>query len=158
MAQIICCLGLWLARVESLEAQAWTNATLPASERASLLTSAMTFSELATMVAGASGPYVGYIPNNTRLGIPALNLQDGPAGIGDGANNVTAFPAPITIAASWDVALSRQFGSMMGAEARGKGVNVLLAPMMNIARAYQAGQKFRRLRRRPAAFRRHGGG
>jgi beta-glucosidase len=102
----------------------------------------MTFDEMTAMVAGAGGSYVGNIPGNTRLGIPILYLQDGPAGIGDGANNVTAFPAPITLAASWDVALSRQYGGTLGAEARGKGVGVLLAPMMNTARAYQAGRNF----------------
>jgi beta-glucosidase len=142
MAHVICFIVLWSAMAESLQAQAWTNATLSASQRASLLVSAMTFNEMAAMVAGASGPYVGYIPKNTRLGIPALDLQDGPAGIGDGVNNVTAFPAPITIAASWDVALSRQYGSTMGAEALGKGVNVLLAPMMNDARVYNDGRNF----------------
>lgn len=142
MARIFCFIGIGLGTVNSLLAQPWTNATLSAGQRAVLLVNAMSYSELATMVAGTSGSYVGNIPVNTRLGIPALNLQDGPAGIGDGANNVTAFPAPITIAASWDVALSRQFGVMLGAEARGKGVSVLLAPMMNIARAYQAGRNF----------------
>jgi beta-glucosidase len=142
ITNIVCVTGIWLATAGTLLAQSWTNTMLSASQRASLLTSAMTYNEMAAMVAGASGPYVGYIPNNIRLGIPALNLQDGPAGIGDGANNVTAFPAPITLAASWDVALARQYGSLMGAEVRGKGVNVLLAPMMNIARAYQAGRNF----------------
>ena len=141
-APIIVLIGALLGATGSLQAQSWTNTTLSASQRASLLTGAMTFNEMATMVAGASGSYVGYIPANTRLGIPALNLQDGPAGIGDGANNVTAFPAPITIAASWDTALSRQYGSMMGAEARGKGVSVLLAPMMNDARVYEDGRNF----------------
>ena len=134
--------GALLGATGSLKAQTWTNTTLSASQRASLLTSAMTFSEMTTMVAGTSGPYVGYIPSNTRLGIPALTLQDGPAGIGDGANNVTAFPAPITIAASWDVALSRQYGSLLGAEAQGKGVGVLLGPMMNDARVYEDGRNF----------------
>ena len=122
--------------------QPWTNTTLSASQRAALLLNAMTFDEKVAMVAGAGGGYVGNIPNNSRLGIPALNLQDGPAGIGDGANNVTAFPAPIALAASWDTALARQYGSYMGAEARGKGVDVLLGPMMNMARAYEAGRAF----------------
>jgi beta-glucosidase len=122
----------------------WTNTTLSASQRASLLVNAMTFGEMATMVSAINlgNPYAGNIPANIRLGIPSLNLQDGPAGVADGVNSVTAFPAPITIAASWDVALARQYGSNMGAEARGKGVNVMLAPMMNIARAYQAGRNF----------------
>ncbi len=143
-AQIVVLIGALLGATGNLQAQSWTNTTLSASQRASLLTNAMTFSEMTTMVAGASGAYVGYIPSNTRLGIPALSLQDGPAGIGDGANNVTAFPAPITIAASWaHGALSHeQYGNLMGAEARGKGVGVLLAPMMNDARVYEDGRNF----------------
>jgi beta-glucosidase len=126
--------------------QPWTNTTLSASQRATLLLNAMTFGEKIAMVAGAgsgtNGNYVGNIPGNSQLGIPGLNLQDGPAGIGDGVNNVTAFPAPIALGASWDIALARQYGSFMGAEARGKGVEVLLAPMMNMARAYESGRTF----------------
>jgi beta-glucosidase len=122
--------------------QPWTNTVLSASQRAALLLNAMTFDHKVAMVAGAGGSYVGNIPANSQLGIPALNLQDGPAGIGDGANNVTAFPAPIVLGASWDTALARQYGSLMGAEARGKGVDVLLAPTMNMARAYESGRTF----------------
>ena len=125
-----------------LQAQAWTNTTLSASQRASLLLGAMTFSQEAAMVSGAGGPYVGNIPANASPVIPALNLQDGPAGIGDGVTGVTAFPAPIALAASWDVPLARQYGVMAGGEAWGKGVEVLLAPMMNMARAYEDGRNF----------------
>jgi len=131
-----------LGLATSVMAQTWTNTALPAAQRASALLSAMTFAEKTLMISGAGGPYVGNIPANSRLGIPALNLQDGPAGVADGVNNVTAFPAPITIAASWDKSLARQFGTMLGAESRGKGVHFLLAPMMNVARAYQAGRNF----------------
>ena len=94
------------------------------------------------MIYGAGGSYVGNIPANPSPAIPALNLQDGPAGIGDGTTGVTAFPAPIALAASWDVPLARQYGVMIGSEAWGKGVNVLLAPMMNMARAYEDGRNF----------------
>ena len=69
----------------NLHAQSWTNTTLSASQRASLLLAQMTFSEKAAMVYGTGGPagsnYVGNIANNTRLGIPWLFLQDGPAGV-----------------------------------------------------------------------------
>jgi beta-glucosidase len=142
MAQIICVVGAFLGMVGSLKSQSWTNAMLSASQRASLLVSAMNFSELATMVEGTSGSYVGNIPGIPQLGVPALNLQDGAAGIGDGANNVTAFPAPVTLAATWDVSLARQYGTMLGTEAQGKGVNVLLGPMMNDARVYEDGRNF----------------
>ena len=106
----------------------------------------MTFSEKAAMVYGVGGPtgsnYVGNIANNTRLGIPWLFLNDGPAGLRLSDSSTTAFPAPITIAASWDAALARQYGSQMGAQCRGKGVGVLLGPMMNMARVYEDGRAF----------------
>ena len=141
--QILLLIVIGVGMADRLQAQSWTNTTLSAGQRATSLVNTMTFSEMEAMVyGGSSGGYAGVIPANSRLGIPTLYLQDGPAGIADGANNVTAFPAPITIAASWDVTLSRQFGSMMGAEAWGKGVNVLLAPMMNDARVYEDGRNF----------------
>src|SRR5690348_17605235 len=82
-----------------LLAQAWTNTTLSASQRAGLLLSQMTFSEKAAMVYATAGPtgsnYIGNIANNTRLGIPWLFLQDGPAGVRlVSGNTTTALPAP----------------------------------------------------------------
>jgi beta-glucosidase len=142
----VCCIGFCCAMTENLQAQAWTNKTLSARQRASLLLAQMTFSEKATMVYGTAGPtgsnYVGNIANNTRLGIPWLFLNDGPAGLRLSDTSTTAFPAPIDIAASWDVALARQYGSQMGAQCRGKGVGVLLGPMMNMARVYEDGRAF----------------
>ena len=132
--------------VHLLAQQPWTNTTLSASQRAALLVGAMTFNEKVAVVNGTAGPagsnYVGNIANNTRLGIPWLFLNDGPAGVRLSDSSTTAFPAPITLAATWDTALARQYGSQMGAQARGKGIQVLLGPMMNLARAYQAGRNF----------------
>lgn len=89
---IYLCLALgWRA-----QAQSWTNTALPAGQRASLLLSNTTLSDEVTMVAGAGGSYVGNIPANSRLGIPALNLQDGPAGIGDGVSGGTDPNGPYT--------------------------------------------------------------
>ena len=126
--------------------QPWTNTTLSANQRATLLVGAMSFGEKVAMVNGTAGPagsnYVGNIANNTRLGIPWLFLNDGPAGVRLSDSSTTAFPAPITLAATWDTALARQYGSQMGAQAHGKGIEVLLGPMMNTARAYQAGRNF----------------
>nr|WP_260408393.1 beta-glucosidase [Planomonospora venezuelensis] len=74
-----------------------------------------------------------------RLGIPELRMHDGPHGVSD-VEGVTAFPAPITLAATWDPALARRFGAALGAEARGKGVNVHLAPAVDILRVPQSGR------------------
>ena len=143
----VCFIGCCCALPVQIPAQQpWTNTTLSASQRATLLVGVMTFGEKVAMVNGTAGPagsnYVGNITNNTRLGIPWLYLNDGPAGVRLSDSSTTAFPAPITLAASWDTALARQYGSQMGAQARGKGIEVLLGPMMNLARAYQAGRNF----------------
>src|SRR5260370_16450598 len=109
----------------------------------------MSQSDKIALVHGTGGPYVGSIASNQNLRIPSLGLEDDPAGIGDGANNVTAFPAPIALAASWDIALARQYGAALGAEARGKGVQVILAPMMNMTRAWRGGRRFQALGQHP---------
>lgn len=64
-----------------------------------------------------------------RLRFPSLCLQDGPLGIRF-ADNITAFPAGITVGATWNKELMYLRGKAHGQEARLKGVNVLLGPAM----------------------------
>jgi beta-glucosidase len=56
-------------------------------------------------------------------------MQDGPLGIRF-ADNITAFPAGVTVGATWNKELMYQRGKAHGKEARLKGVNVLLGPAM----------------------------
>ncbi len=131
--------------ISETDTQPWMDTSLPAEQRARLLLAAMTLDEKIAMIHGGSagsGGYVGHVPSIPRLGIPGLNLQDGPAGVAGGALSVTAFPAPISIAASWDTALMEQYGVVMAEEERGKGANIQLGPMMNIDRVPQAGRNF----------------
>jgi hypothetical protein len=48
------------------------------------------------------------------------------------AQSVSAFPAGINAAATWDLDLIQARGKAMGQEHRGKGVNVALGPMTNL--------------------------
>jgi beta-glucosidase len=124
----------------------WMDATLSPDQRADALLAQMTLPEKITLLHGnIFGSYVGYIPANTRLGIPALNLQDGPAGVADGLTQVTAFPASVNFAASWDTSLINQFGQDLANEEYGKGVNVVLSPTVNILRNPQWGRSFESL-------------
>ncbi len=127
------------------QTQPWMDTSLPAGQRARLLLTAMTLDEKLAMVYGnnaGSAGYVGHVPAIPRLGIPELNLQDGPAGVAGGMIQVTAFPAPLTVAASWDTALMEKYGVAMAEEERAKGANVQLGPMMNIDRVPEAGRNF----------------
>ncbi len=87
--------------------------------------------------------YVAPIP---RLNIPALRVANGPAGVGP-ADEVkqkpaTALPAPISLAASWDVNLAHRYGVVIGREARDLGYGLLEGPDVNIARVPQNGRTF----------------
>ncbi|RPA94948.1 thermostable beta-glucosidase [Choiromyces venosus 120613-1] len=68
---------------------------------------------------------VGAIP---RLNFPSLCLQDSPLGVRL-ANYVSAFPAGMNAAATWDRALMYERGVAMGEEFRGKGANIALGPV-----------------------------
>ncbi|MBY0278345.1 glycoside hydrolase family 3 C-terminal domain-containing protein [Candidatus Binatia bacterium] len=71
---------------------------------------------------------------NERLGIPSLQMLDGPRGVSQLSGHATAFPVGMARGATWDLALEEQVGEAMGVELRAKGGSVLLAPTINILR------------------------
>jgi beta-glucosidase len=76
------------------------------------------------------------------LCVPPLTLTDGPNGVGYGATGVTQLPAAIGVAASFDPAVAYATGQVAGAEARGKGLDVVQGPELNLARVPQSGRTF----------------
>src|SRR5260370_13109401 len=85
-----------------------------------------------------------------RLGIPPLTMADGPAGIRVARQDVnegkaTALPAPIGLAATWDLTAAKQYGDLLGHEAWATGHNVVLGPELDIARIPVFGRLFEAL-------------
>ncbi|MFL6337295.1 MAG: glycoside hydrolase family 3 C-terminal domain-containing protein [Pyrinomonadaceae bacterium] len=107
-----------------------------AEGRVEELLSRMTLDEKLSLLAGTGFDTVP-IP---RLGIPALHMTDGPAGVRTG--RATSFPAGVALAASFDPALVERVGAAIAREAKAQGKNVLLAPCVNIQRAPHAGRNF----------------
>ncbi len=128
----------------------------------------MTLEEKASLIAGTGmrfgghGPVVGEADGRvpgaagntmslTRFGIPGTVLSDGPAGVridpfrgGDSTKSfyATAWPVGTLLASSWDTSLVKKVGVGFGNEIREYGVDVILAPGMNIQRNPLNGRNF----------------
>jgi beta-glucosidase len=73
-----------------------------------------------------------WVIKNNRLGIPALFIEEGLHGYM--GYDQTVFPQSVNLASTWNVDLARQTGAAIAAEARAHGVDMILAPVLDIAR------------------------
>ncbi|KAF2404436.1 hypothetical protein EJ06DRAFT_526515 [Trichodelitschia bisporula] len=134
--------GMWGLKMSPLDGQSppWypsprggTEKTWAKSyKKAHALVRQMTLVEKVNVTTGV-GWSMGMCVGNTgpveRLGFPSLCLQDGPLGIRF-ADNITAFPAGVTVGATWNRELMYLRGKAHANEARRKGVNVILGPVV----------------------------
>jgi len=95
---------------------------------------------------GAIGT-AGFVPAVERVGFPALHLGDASLGVADigylrPGQQSTALPATLSLAATFDPAMAREAGRLIGAEAFAKGINVMLAGGVNLARELRNGRNF----------------
>lgn len=143
---------------------------LPLETRVQDLLSQMTDEEKASILIGTGMP--GFNPVNfsfdpnapqgkvpgaagstfpiERLGIAAVVVADGPAGLRINPTRkddskkyyCTAFPVGTALASTWNEDLIKQVGKSMGEEVKEYGVDVLLGPGMNIHRNPLCGRNF----------------
>ncbi len=106
------------------------------------LIEALSLDEKCSLTAGAN---MWYLPPVERLGLPALKVSDGPSGVrGDSllGRRSLSLPCGMAIGSTWNPALVEQLGAVLAAEARSKGVHVLLGPTVCIPRTPLAGRTF----------------
>jgi len=111
----------------------------------------MTLAEKVGLLHGNSKFYTSGV---SRLGIPEWALSDGPHGVRAEMNrhnwqyagwtndSSTCFPPAISMAATWNLDLTRERGYVLGEEARFRKKDVLLGPGINIIRTPLCGRNF----------------
>ena len=81
-----------------------------------------------------------------EIGLRRLVTSDGPAGVRgetwDERSSSANVPSPTALAASWDPVRVERMGRLLASEARRKGVDVLLAPTVNLHRTPYGGRHF----------------
>jgi len=148
------------ARPPSVDARAWMRASDSPQQRAAALLAEMNVTDkLALLHQDNMVNYSGVVVGNPRLQIPALNMNNGRQGFataqgaGGGASSSpwsTAFPCQLAVSATFDAELVREFGRALGQEFFVKGANVVLAPMLILARVPQGGRNFESVGEDPA--------
>ena len=117
--------------------------------------SQMTLQEKVDMVVGNGRSKIvngaaGYTPEIERLGIPSTIFSDGPSGIlidarrpgDDHTYYATGFPTATVLASTWNPETVEAVGAAIGREALDYGVDVVLAPGINIHRSPLCGRNF----------------
>ncbi|PZF83825.1 beta-glucosidase H [Jiangella anatolica] len=103
----------------------------------------LTLEEKVALVSGAD---VWTTTPIERIGLRAMVLSDGPAGVRgpvwDERSPSLSLPSGTALASSWDPALAYRFGAVAAAEARRQGVDVVLGPTINLHRSPLGGRHF----------------
>ncbi len=125
-----------------------TEAAMVGEERIILTHGIMALPLAAGFVLPEGAEYAtGYVAGIPRLGVPALTESDASLGVAyalglrrdDGA---TPLPSATSMASSWNPDLVERASAMVGAEARAKGFNVMLAGGINLMRDPRCGRTF----------------
>jgi beta-glucosidase len=134
------------------------DATKPLEDRVRDLAARLTLDEKIQLVHADGMFSTAAIP---RLGIPARQLSDGPHGVreemspgtfkpaGRTDDFATWMPVAVALAATWNPDRAREYGTVLGEEARARGKSVLLGPGVNIQRSPLGGRDFEYLSEDP---------
>jgi beta-glucosidase len=129
----------------------YLNENAPLEQRVQDALKRMTLHEKVQMLHGQSKFTV---PGCPRLGIPQLNMSDGPHGVRAEVDwnswntahwtndSIVAFPSLTNLAASWNRDLSRIYGNAVSEEFAFRGKNVMLGPGVSMARMPLNGRNF----------------
>ncbi len=129
--------------------QAGAQAPLPDSPaieaQAHAMLSKLTLEQKIALLGGEDGMYTHPMPS---IDLPRFKMSDASVGVRTWGPT-TAYAGGVALAATWDPAFAHELGQSLGKDARARGVNFLLGPGVNIARAPVGGRNFEYLSEDP---------
>jgi beta-glucosidase len=129
----------------------YLNTNQPVEKRVEDLLGRMTLEEKIAMVHADSKFSTAAVP---RLGIPRRWIDDGPHGVredvgpyswnpsGHTDDYATWMPALSALGSTWNVDLAAAFGNVIGQESRARDKDIILAPIVDIARTPLCGRLY----------------
>jgi beta-glucosidase len=136
LLRVFCGLAGWIAL--TISGLLCAKASEADDGRVEKLLGQMTLEEKLAYIGGVNAMSIRSIP---RLGLPEIRMSDGPLGVRRD-KPAPRYPAGIALAASWNRELARLEGVSMGRDCRARGINILLAPGVNINRLPICGRNF----------------
>src|SRR5581483_5419854 len=107
------------------------------------LLAALSLDDKVRLLTGADNWSTHSLP---AIGLGPIMMSDGPAGVRgptmDERNPSASLPCPSALGATWDTELVGALAFALGKEAKSKGVDVLLAPTINVMRTPLGGRGF----------------
>ncbi|MEV5575160.1 glycoside hydrolase family 3 C-terminal domain-containing protein [Spirillospora sp. NPDC052269] len=93
-----------------------------------------------------TGASVWSLHAEPAVGLRPIVVSDGPSGVRgsslDDRDPSASLPSATAVAATWDLGRVRRLGALIAAEARRKGVDVVLGPTVNLHRSPRGGRHF----------------
>lgn len=105
--------------------------------RVDTLLKQLSLEEKVDLIGGVDDFYIREIPH---IHLPRLKMSDGPIGVRNYGPS-TAYGG-VGMAAAWDPELAQRMGTIVGQDARARGVHFMLGPGVNIYRSPMNGRNF----------------
>ena len=112
-------------------AHPWCDTSLSPAQRAHLMLAAMSQDDKLSALVGAAGD----------VDLPSITWTDGPVGVTVNGP-ATALPSGTALAASFDPSMANAYGSVIGLEAKQRGLDGVYGPNVNLMRTPLGGRTF----------------
>ncbi|MBO1415619.1 glycoside hydrolase family 3 C-terminal domain-containing protein [Streptomyces sp. FH025] len=116
---------------------------MPTSPHTTALIERLTLEQKVRLLTGAS---MWSLHDEPAVGLRPIVVSDGPTGVRgiamDDRDPSASLPSASCVSATWDLEQVRRLGSLIAAEARAKGVDVVLGPTVNLHRSPRGGRHF----------------